>query len=97
MNIQQFQYVLAVVDFKNFEAKMKAGADSAITQYFFNPDSYKYFVDDCQKASITQPIVPGIMPIVNFTRLKSFSSMCTVIHFPLILLNKYLRTLIDLT
>jgi len=63
-------------DFKHFEAKMKAGADSAITQYFFNIDAYKYFVDDCLKAGITQPIVPGIMPIVNFSRLKNFSNMC---------------------
>ena len=55
---------------------MKAGADSAITQYFFNPDAYKYFVDDCDKAGIDKPIVPGIMPIINYSRLKNFSSMC---------------------
>jgi methylenetetrahydrofolate reductase (NADPH) len=63
-------------DFQHFEAKMKAGANSAITQYFFNSDAYLYFRDDCLKAGINQPIIPGIMPIVNFTRLSNFSSMC---------------------
>jgi methylenetetrahydrofolate reductase (NADPH) len=63
-------------DFKYFEAKMKAGANSAITQYFFNLDAYLYFRDDCIKAGINQPIIAGIMPIVNFTRLSNFSSMC---------------------
>jgi len=63
-------------DFKHFENKMKAGANSAITQYFFNIDSYLFFVDDCLKAGIEQPIIPGIMPIVNYKRLSSFSNMC---------------------
>lgn len=63
-------------DFNHFADKMKAGANSAITQYFFNPDAYFYFVEDCLKSGIEQPIIPGIMPIVNFSRLSSFSSMC---------------------
>jgi methylenetetrahydrofolate reductase (NADH) len=63
-------------DFRHFEEKMKAGANSAITQYFFNVDAYLFFIDDCLKAGINQPIVPGIMPIVNFTRLSNFSTMC---------------------
>lgn len=63
-------------DFRHFEAKMKAGANSAITQYFFNIDAYLFFVDDCLKNGIEQPIIPGIMPIVNYQRLSSFSNMC---------------------
>ncbi len=63
-------------DFKNFITKMKAGADSAITQYFFNLDAYLFFVDDCMKAGIDKPIFPGIMPIMNYNRLNSFSTMC---------------------
>ncbi|MFK5986716.1 MAG: methylenetetrahydrofolate reductase [NAD(P)H] [Pseudomonadota bacterium] len=70
------QAINSKTDFQHFERKMKAGADSAITQYFFNLDAYLFFIDDCIKAGIDQAIVPGIMPIVNFTRLSSFSSMC---------------------
>jgi methylenetetrahydrofolate reductase (NADPH) len=63
-------------DFQYFENKMKAGANCAITQYLFNLDAYLFFVDDCLKAGIEQPIIPGIMPIVNYKRLNSFSNMC---------------------
>jgi len=63
-------------DILNFKRKVDAGADSAITQYFYNPDSYFYFVDKCQKLGITVPIVPGIMPIVRFSQLARFSDTC---------------------
>ncbi|MDP2286398.1 MAG: methylenetetrahydrofolate reductase [NAD(P)H] [Pseudohongiella sp.] len=63
-------------DLKYFKNKVDAGADSAITQYFYNPDAYFFFVDACTKAGITIPIVPGIMPITNFTNLQRFSNNC---------------------
>lgn len=63
-------------DILNFKRKIAAGADSAITQYFYNADSYFYFVDECRKLGITAPIVPGIMPIVKFTQLARFSDAC---------------------
>ncbi|WP_396588311.1 methylenetetrahydrofolate reductase [NAD(P)H] [Bermanella sp. R86510] len=63
-------------DLANFKRKVEAGADSAITQYFFNPDSYFYFVDRCQEMGIDIPIVPGIMPITNFSKLARFSDAC---------------------
>lgn len=63
-------------DLNNFKRKMDAGASSAITQYFFNPDSYFRFVDDCEDLGITVPIVPGIMPITNYIQLARFSDMC---------------------
>ncbi len=66
----------AQLDLENFIRKMDAGADSAITQYFFNIDSYLYFIDSCKKAGMDKPIVPGIMPITNYTRLAGFSDMC---------------------
>ncbi len=56
--------------------KFKAGADSAITQYFFNIDAYWYFLEQAAKAGIDKPIVPGIMPITNFTSLARFSASC---------------------
>jgi len=56
--------------------KFDAGANSAITQYFFNADSYFYFRDACAKAGITRPIYVGLMPITNFTNLKRFSASC---------------------
>ena len=56
--------------------KMDAGANSAITQYFFNPDAYYYFIDACQKNGIHMPIVPGIMPITHFAKLARFSDSC---------------------
>src|SRR3989339_440018 len=60
-------------DLLNFRRKVAAGANSAITQYFYNADSYFYFVDYCAKQDITIPIVPGIMPITQLTNLKRFS------------------------
>jgi methylenetetrahydrofolate reductase (NADPH) len=61
---------------KNFKRKVDAGANSAITQYFYNADAYFRFVDECQGAGITIPIVPGIMPIGNFSQLARFSDAC---------------------
>ncbi|MCW8929616.1 MAG: methylenetetrahydrofolate reductase [NAD(P)H] [Gammaproteobacteria bacterium] len=66
----------AQTDLNNFLAKMNAGANSAITQYFFNIDAYLYFIDSCQKAGMDKPIIPGIMPITNYSRLAGFSDMC---------------------
>jgi len=63
-------------DLHNFKRKVDAGADSAITQYFYNPEAYFRFVDDCEKSGIAIPIVPGIMPITNYTQLSRFSEMC---------------------
>ena len=63
-------------DLLNFKRKMDAGADSAITQYFYNADAYFHFVDECRKLGITAPIVPGIMPIVKFSQLARFSDTC---------------------
>lgn len=63
-------------DILNFKRKIDAGANSAITQYFYNADSYFHFVDECQKLGITAPIVPGIMPIVRFSQLARFSDAC---------------------
>jgi len=63
-------------DLINFKRKIDAGADSAITQYFFNPDAYFRFVNDCEDLGISVPIVPGIMPITNYTQLARFSDMC---------------------
>lgn len=60
----------------NFKRKIDAGADSAITQYFYNADAYFRFVDDCTAAGIAVPIVPGIMPIGNFSQLARFSDAC---------------------
>jgi len=63
-------------DIRYLKGKFDAGANSAITQYFFNPDSYFYFLDQCQQAGITQPIYPGIMPIINYKNLIRFSESC---------------------
>jgi methylenetetrahydrofolate reductase (NADPH) len=63
-------------DVQNFKRKVEAGANSAITQYFFNPEAYFRFLDDCEKAGIEIPIVPGIMPITNHTQIARFSEMC---------------------
>ena len=63
-------------DLLNFKRKIEAGANSAITQYFYNADSYFRFVDECRKLGITLPIVPGIMPIVKFAQLARFSDAC---------------------
>jgi methylenetetrahydrofolate reductase (NADPH) len=63
-------------DMLNFRKKIDAGANSAITQYFYNPDSYFYFVDACSKLGVDVPIVPGIMPIVRYSQLARFSDAC---------------------
>jgi methylenetetrahydrofolate reductase (NADPH) len=63
-------------DLKNFVRKAQAGADSAITQYFFNADSYFHFVERVRKLGVELPIVPGIMPITNYTSLARFSDAC---------------------
>src|SRR5690606_24403528 len=63
-------------DVANFVRKVKAGADSAITQYFYNPDAYFRFVDEVRKAGAEAPITAGIMPITNYTQLMRFSDMC---------------------
>jgi methylenetetrahydrofolate reductase (NADPH) len=63
-------------DLKAFKRKVDAGANSALTQYFFNADSYFRFVDECEKLAIAIPIVPGIMPIGNFSQLARFSDAC---------------------
>ena len=63
-------------DILNFKRKIDAGANSAITQYFYNADSYFHFVDECQKLNITAPIVPGIMPVVRYSQLARFSDAC---------------------
>ena len=66
----------AQADLDNFKRKVDAGADSALTQYFYNVDAYFYFVERCQKAGIEIPIIPGIMPINNFSQLARFSDGC---------------------
>jgi methylenetetrahydrofolate reductase (NADPH) len=66
----------AAEDFNNFKRKVDAGADAVITQYFYNTDAYFYFVDKCEKNGIDIPIVPGIMPITNYSQLFRFSDMC---------------------
>ena len=63
-------------DFKNFKRKVDAGADAAITQYFYNAEAYFYFVDACEKSGIDIPIIPGIMPITQYSQLFRFSDMC---------------------
>lgn len=66
----------ALADLKHFKAKIDAGADGAITQYFYNADAYFRFVDDARKLGVTVPIVPGVMPISNFSQLRRFSETC---------------------
>ena len=66
----------AHADLRHFKAKIDAGANGAITQYFYNADAYFRFIDAARRAGIDVPIVPGIMPIANFTLLKRFSDMC---------------------
>jgi len=66
----------AADEVRNFKRKVDAGADSAITQYFYNPDAYFRFVDEARRAGIGIAIVPGIMPISNFAQLARFSDAC---------------------
>ncbi len=65
-----------IEDLKNFKRKVEAGANAAITQYFYTAEAYFYFVDACEKEGIDIPIVPGIMPITNYSQLFRFSEMC---------------------
>ena len=66
----------ALSDLRHFKAKIDAGADGAITQYFYNADAYFRFVDDVRALGVDVPIVPGIMPISNFAQLRRFSEAC---------------------
>lgn len=66
----------AEVDLRNFKRKVDAGADEALTQYFYNADAYFDFVDRAQNLGVAIPIVPGIMPISNFSQLRRFSETC---------------------
>ena len=63
-------------DLQAFAAKVRAGADSAITQYFFNADAYSRFVDEARRLGVDIPIVPGVMPITGSTQLMRFSDAC---------------------
>lgn len=63
-------------DFKAFLTKVRAGANSAITQYFYNSDAYFHFVDALRREGIDTPVVPGIMPIASYTKLARFSESC---------------------
>lgn len=63
-------------DIQFLKQKLDAGADSAITQYFYNAEAYFYFIEQCQKAGIDKPIYPGLMPITNFDNLARFSRNC---------------------
>jgi methylenetetrahydrofolate reductase (NADPH) len=63
-------------DLDAFVRKINAGANAAITQYFYNADAYFHFVEQATRAGVTAPIVPGIMPITNYTQLMRFSDMC---------------------
>jgi methylenetetrahydrofolate reductase (NADPH) len=60
-------------DLQHFADKVKAGADAAITQFFFNPDAYFHFVDEVRKLGVTVPIVPGIMPFHNYAKVAQFA------------------------
>ncbi|MDJ0860825.1 MAG: methylenetetrahydrofolate reductase [NAD(P)H] [Gammaproteobacteria bacterium] len=66
----------AQADLDNFKRKVEAGADSAITQYFYNSDAYFRFVESCESIGLDLPIVPGIMPVTNFAQLARFSDAC---------------------
>lgn len=66
----------AQADLLSFKRKVEAGADSAITQYFYNTDCYFHFVDECEAMGLDLPIVPGIMPIGRFSQLARFSDAC---------------------
>jgi len=66
----------ALADLRHFKAKIDAGADAAITQYFYNPDAYFHFVDATRRLGVEVPIIPGVMPISNFSQLRRFSEQC---------------------
>ena len=61
-------------DLEHFAAKVKAGANSAITQFFYNADAYFHFVDEVRALGVTVPIVPGVMPIYNFAKIAQFAA-----------------------
>ena len=61
-------------DLQHFADKVKAGANSAITQFFYNADAYFHFVDEVRKLGVTVPIVPGVMPILNYARVAQFAA-----------------------
>ncbi len=63
-------------DVQFLKQKMDAGANSAITQYFYNAESYFYFIEQCERLGIDKPIYPGIMPILNYQNLARFSKNC---------------------
>jgi methylenetetrahydrofolate reductase (NADPH) len=63
-------------DRKHFKLKIDSGANSALTQYFYNPDAYVNFVDECERLGLTVPVVPGVMPITNYKQLARFSDAC---------------------
>ena len=63
-------------DLQAFVTKVKAGANAALTQYFFNADAYFRFVDEAAREGVTIPIIPGIMPITNSSQLMRFSDAC---------------------
>ncbi|KRG64124.1 5,10-methylenetetrahydrofolate reductase [Stenotrophomonas humi] len=66
----------ALADLRHFKTKIDAGADAAITQYFYNADAYFHFVDAARKLGVDVPIIPGVMPISNFSQLRRFSEQC---------------------
>ena len=66
----------ALTDLRHFKTKIDAGADAAITQYFYNADAYFHFVDSARKLGVEVPIIPGVMPISNFSQLRRFSEQC---------------------
>lgn len=66
----------ALADLRHFKAKIDAGADAAITQYFYNADAYFHFVDAVRKFGVQVPIIAGVMPISNFSQLRRFSEQC---------------------
>ena len=70
------QAVSCKKDLENLKRKVDAGANSAITQYFYNSDAYVRFLESCNKLNINIPIVPGVMPITNYTQLVRFSDQC---------------------
>ncbi|MFP3441136.1 methylenetetrahydrofolate reductase, partial [Pantoea sp. SIMBA_133] len=63
-------------DLQNFARKMNAGANLAITQYFFTADAYFHFVERARQLGVEAPIIPGIMPITNYSKLARFSDAC---------------------
>lgn len=70
------QAASAKADLQHFKQKLDAGADAALTQYFYNPDAFFRFIDECEKLGIDQPVVPGVMPITNHHQLLRFSDIC---------------------